>query len=47
MIIKRGIVFNSDMKIANNKTAIGNPASVVILENQEDLKIQNYYNLYR
>ena len=38
MIIKRGIVFNSDMKIANNKTAIGNPASVVILENQEDLK---------
>ncbi|HSQ97715.1 MAG TPA: PhzF family phenazine biosynthesis isomerase [Rickettsiales bacterium] len=38
MIIIRGIVFNSNIKIADNKTAIGNPASVVILDNQDDLK---------
>jgi PhzF family phenazine biosynthesis protein len=38
MIIKRGRVFESEVKIANNRIAIGNPASVVILDSQEDLK---------
>lgn len=38
MIIIKGIVFNSNIKIANNKIATGNPASVVILDNREDLK---------
>ncbi|MDD2840329.1 MAG: PhzF family phenazine biosynthesis isomerase [Rickettsiales bacterium] len=38
MIIIKGIVFDSDTKIANNKNAIGNPASVAILNNQADLK---------